>query len=105
MDWKRRTYASPRLGIAIIPARTMRASVRSVRTRSTMARMFRRVSSGSAPRSMSLAPVSSTSTSKGWRSSQSSRRSAPAELSPLTPALTTRWGRPASRIFCSISAG
>ena len=52
--------------------------------------MFARVASGSWPRSPSLAPVSRTSTATGWRRSQSMRRRAPAEVSPLTPALTTR---------------
>jgi hypothetical protein len=52
--------------------------------------MFARVDSGSCARRPSLAPVSTTSTATGRFSSQSIRRRAPAEVSPLTPALTTR---------------
>ena len=40
------------------------------------------------PLRASLAPVSITSTATGCCSSQSIRRSAPAEVSPLTPAFT-----------------
>src|SRR5690606_10111155 len=63
------------------------------------------VEAGSMPRSMSFAPVSSTTTSKSCRRSQSMRRSAPADVSPLTPALTTSNGSPASSIRRSIRSG
>ena len=61
--------------------------------------------SGSSPRSPSLAPVSSTNTSTGPRSSQSVRRSAPAEVSPDNPAFTTAKGKPAESIRCCNTAG
>ena len=47
------------------------------------------------PRSPSLAPVSITSTATGCRSSQSIRRRAPADVSPLTPAFTASKRSPA----------
>ena len=60
------------------------------RASSKIAWMFSRVASGSWPRRPSFAPVSTTSTATGCRISQPMRRRAPAEVSPLTPALTTR---------------
>ena len=73
-----------------MPASTSRGGGRLAPGASRIAWMLARVASGSWPRRPSLAPVSTTSTATGWRSSQSMRRSAPAEVSPLTPALTTR---------------
>src|SRR5690606_36931223 len=64
-----------------------------------------RITSGSWPRSPSFAPSSSTRTRTGrWRS-QSMRRSPPAEVSPLTPAFTTRKRSPAESSFSWIRAG
>ena len=59
----------------------------------------------SRPRSPSLAPVSITSTAAGSRSSQSIRRRAPADVSPLTPALTATNRSPAESILRCSSAG
>jgi len=52
--------------------------------------MFSAVAEGSWPRKPSLPPVSTTRTATGCARSHSIRRRAPAEVSPLTPALTTR---------------
>ena len=49
-----------------------------------------RVESTSKPRRPSLAPVSISTNAAGSRNNQSSLRSAPAEVSPLSPAFTTR---------------
>src|SRR5690606_20335140 len=88
-----------------IPASTISTSGRASRMRSTIAWMLRSVDAGSMPRSMSFAPVSSTTMSKSCRSSQSIRRSAPADVSPLTPAFTTSNGRPVSAMRRSIRSG
>ena len=67
--------------------------------------MFARVVSTSRPRKPSLAPVSSTITSPGPVNSQSTRRSAPADVSPLSPAFTTFTFTPAESALRPISAG
>src|SRR5438045_5078865 len=74
-----------------MPARTSRRFCRTVAT--------------GVPRKPSLAPLSTTTTSKFPRRSQSRRRRRPAVVSPLTPAFTTSNGRCAASIFSRISCG
>ena len=57
------------------------------------------------PRSPSFPPNSRINTSTGRFKIQSRRRTPPAVVSPLSPALTTRKLSPAARMRCSISAG
>ena len=83
------------VGVAVLVAQpgwatsTSFGGGRCVFARPRIPRMLSRVAAGSCPRSPSLAPVSSTSTTTGCFISQSIRRNAPAEVSPLTPAFTT----------------
>src|SRR5688500_6158862 len=67
--------------------------------------MVARVALTGSPRSPSLAPVSTTITAAGWRSTQTSRRSSPAEVSPLTPAFTTWYGSRFASILRCICCG
>jgi hypothetical protein len=77
----------------------------SLRASSIMNWMLARSESTCRPRRPSLAPVSMTSTETGWRRSQSIRRRAPAEVSPLTPAFTASNASPAESILRWITAG
>src|SRR5687768_5920697 len=88
-----------------MPTTRIRTLGEAARTRSMIAWMFARRESTERPRRPSFAPVSSTNTSTGCRTSQSIRRRAPAEVSPLYPALSTRYGRPSESIRCAMSAG
>src|SRR6266542_6555502 len=74
-------------------------------TDATTRSMFDRAESGSRPRSASLAPVSMTTRSAGLRSTHSIRRTAPAVVSPLSPALTALIGVPAESASLETSAG
>ena len=69
------------------------------RTRATICSRFFSVRPGSIPRRPSLAPSARKKTSTGCFSTQSIRRTPPAEVSPLRPALTTRQGRRSASIF------
>src|SRR5688500_9201743 len=88
-----------------MPISSIRTFGDAARTRSMIAWMFALIESTDRPRRPSFAPVSSTKTSTGSRTSHSIRRSAPAEVSPLYPALSTRYGKPRESTRRAISAG
>ena len=89
-----------------MPATTRRASGAASRTASRMSLRLASVAAGSVPRRPSLAPSASTNTSGVfWRSAQAMRPLPPAEVSPLTPALTTSTATPDWRIWSPTKAG
>jgi hypothetical protein len=63
------------------------------------------ISGTAVPRKPSLAPSPTTTTAGCWASSQRSRRKPPAEVSPETPALSTRTGNPSALSWRSSRAG
>ena len=90
----------------IIPARTIRTSGFASRACAMMASRFCFSASTGSPRRPSFAPRASTSTSMVCRlASHSNRRSPPADVSPLSPALTVRTVIPSESAFASMSAG